>query len=297
MSPDGSKSLVTLGLETYLSIYPPGMNHLSLENTQNVILDHQLLAEIQRWGIELPVILELKSSSGKKAYGTCYRFSRNNPGAMHVPFWMMKNLGVSSGDIVKIRSIAIPPATSIKLQPHDDEWLNIPEPLQFLSTRISKFSVLAQGDTLVCYLGPKRFCFNVIDVQPSKVSSIIRDGMEVELRLELVPSVLKTEKELLEDIKSVRTKMKAQSQGAIQVAAENRPPANMSLPVQTDSRCWICRKGLGFHVLECSCGYKFCSGHRYPWQHNCVVDYLHKNKQKLQKEMPQVTSNKGLDRM
>tara|TARA_Y100000996_G_C22416523_1_gene599550 strand:+ start:73 stop:267 length:195 start_codon:yes stop_codon:yes gene_type:complete len=38
-------------------------------------------------------------------------------------------------------------------------------------------------------------------------------------------------------------------------------------------KCHICKKKLKLTDMKCRCGYKFCSSHRLPEQHNCTYDF------------------------
>jgi hypothetical protein len=56
------------------------------------------------------------------------------------------------------------------------------------------------------------------------------------------------------------------------------------------SRCSICNIKVKLNYYECKCDEKkkFCSEHRYPFNHNCSIDYKKINENKLSKLNPVV---------
>ena len=59
-------------------------------------------------------------------------------------------------------------------------------------------------------------------------------------------------------------------------------------------RCSICNIKVNINYFECSCDTtkKFCSTHRFPFEHGCTKDHKNENKLKLEKEIVQVKSKK-----
>jgi hypothetical protein len=52
------------------------------------------------------------------------------------------------------------------------------------------------------------------------------------------------------------------------------------------SRCFKCKKKIGFTGCECRCGYVFCGDHRYADVHACDFDYRAMNKKTLTESNP-----------
>merc|ERR1712054_121687 len=50
-------------------------------------------------------------------------------------------------------------------------------------------------------------------------------------------------------------------------------------------RCWQCRKKIGLTAIDCKCGYVFCSGCRFPDQHNCDFDFKAHDRDNLTKNL------------
>lgn len=57
-------------------------------------------------------------------------------------------------------------------------------------------------------------------------------------------------------------------------------------------RCPVCNKKLGLMVFTCQCEKRFCIGHVQPELHDCTYDHKTKQRQELEKQLPQVVADK-----
>ena len=60
--------------------------------------------------------------------------------------------------------------------------------------------------------------------------------------------------------------------------------------------CFQCRRKVGYLGFTCRCEYVFCSEHRYPHEHNCLVDVKKIQQKVLAKANPKVETEK-LDKL
>ena len=58
------------------------------------------------------------------------------------------------------------------------------------------------------------------------------------------------------------------------------------------SRCFACKKKIGFTGCECRCGYIFCGEHRYADKHSCDFDYKSFTKAHLMVSNPVIAAQK-----
>lgn len=66
----------------------------------------------------------------------------------------------------------------------------------------------------------------------------------------------------------------------------------------TKLKCNICNKNITIVekiIAKCKCNNYFCTLHRMPETHNCIIDYIAENKQILEKKLIKVTSNKNIE--
>jgi len=67
--------------------------------------------------------------------------------------------------------------------------------------------------------------------------------------------------------------------------------ANEKIQINTN-RCWQCNKKIGLTGFKCSCNYVFCSKHRFPDDHTCLIDYKELGKLQISKNNPTVIAEK-----
>lgn len=60
------------------------------------------------------------------------------------------------------------------------------------------------------------------------------------------------------------------------------------------NRCKVCNKKTGLDYFSCECDKTiiFCSEHRFPFSHNCSIDYKKLNEDKLKMNNPKIISDK-----
>ena len=55
---------------------------------------------------------------------------------------------------------------------------------------------------------------------------------------------------------------------------------------QVKKRCSVCNKKVGIDYYNCNCDSTkyFCCAHRFPFEHNCSINSLKQNSEKLSKQ-------------
>ena len=61
-------------------------------------------------------------------------------------------------------------------------------------------------------------------------------------------------------------------------------------------RCAHCNKKAGLTAIECRCGIKYCSKHRYAEDHACTYDYKGNARKELEDKMKKDASSSQLHR-
>ncbi|XP_035538841.1 ubiquitin fusion degradation protein 1 homolog isoform X1 [Juglans regia] len=49
-------------------------------------------------------------------------------GMIYMPYWMIENMLLQEGDIVRVKNMTLPKGTYVKLQPHTKDFLDISNP-------------------------------------------------------------------------------------------------------------------------------------------------------------------------
>jgi predicted nucleic acid binding AN1-type Zn finger protein len=79
---------------------------------------------------------------------------------------------------------------------------------------------------------------------------------------------------------------------------EERSAREAKRPKQEDvTRCYKCNKRVGLTIVQCRCGYCFCSKHRYSVAHDCSYDYKHSGRDQLRKANQKIKADKLVDRL
>lgn len=104
---------------------------------------------------------------------------------------MFKSLFITEGAKVSIRCVKLLPASYIKIQPHSKTFYNIENYKQVLETTLSRYSCVAEGQSLQVYdESDKIHMIEIMETQPSTAVSVLAESsgfMEVEI--DFVPAL------------------------------------------------------------------------------------------------------------
>ncbi|CAL5377089.1 unnamed protein product [Camellia sinensis] len=101
-------------------------------------------------------------------------------GMIYMPYWMMENLLLQEGDIVRVKNVTLPKGTYVRLQPHTKDFLDISNPKAILETTLRNFSCLTTGDSIMVAYNNKKYYIDIIETKPSNAISIIETDCEVD---------------------------------------------------------------------------------------------------------------------
>uniref|UniRef100_A0A2C9V5D3 Ubiquitin fusion degradation protein 1 homolog n=1 Tax=Manihot esculenta TaxID=3983 RepID=A0A2C9V5D3_MANES len=101
-------------------------------------------------------------------------------GMIYMPYWMMENLLLQEGDIVRVKNVTLPKGTYVKLQPHTKDFLDISNPKAILETTLRNYSCLTTGDSIMVAYNNKKYYIDIIETRPSNAISIIETDCEVD---------------------------------------------------------------------------------------------------------------------
>ncbi|KAL5541086.1 hypothetical protein UlMin_043372 [Ulmus minor] len=79
--------------------------------------------------------------------------------------WMMENLKLEKGENVVIKNVSLPNGTFAKLQPHKKDLIELSNPKVVLEKRLSGFSCLTVGDTILIMYGGNLFWIDVLETK------------------------------------------------------------------------------------------------------------------------------------
>ncbi|KAL8154065.1 hypothetical protein V2J09_011825 [Rumex salicifolius] len=130
--------------------------------------------------IEYPMLFNITNPSTNRTSHCGVMEFVADEGTVLLPSWMMENLLLKEGDILKITTASLPKASYIKLQPHETKFLDISNPKAVLEKTLRQFSCLTIGDTVTVSYNDKKFNINVVEAKPSSAVSVIETDCEVD---------------------------------------------------------------------------------------------------------------------
>eukprot|EP00898_Chlorokybus_atmophyticus_P008264 jgi/Chlat1/8439/Chrsp80S07852 len=151
-----------------------------LENGDKVILPPSALDRLASLHIEYPMLFEIENGAeGRRSHCGVLEFIADE-GVIYMPYWMMQNLLLEEGDLVKLRSATLPKGTYVKLRPHSSDFLEITNPKAVLETSLRSFSCLTSGDSIMVAYNNKKYYIDIVETKPSHAVSIIETDCEVD---------------------------------------------------------------------------------------------------------------------
>ncbi|KAL5580966.1 hypothetical protein UlMin_013408 [Ulmus minor] len=130
--------------------------------------------------IDYPMLFELNNPANGRVSNCGVLEFVADEGMIYLPQWMMKNMVLEEGDIVKVKSTSLEKGTYVKLQPHTSDFLDISNPKAILEITLRNYSCLTTGDTIMVSYNNKNYYINIVETKPSWGISIIETDCEVD---------------------------------------------------------------------------------------------------------------------
>lgn len=156
-----------------------------LENGDKVILPPSALDHLASLQIDYPMLFELyNAATERRSHCGVLEFTADE-GMIYMPYWMMQNMLLQEGDIVRVKNATLPKGTYVKLQPHTKDFLDISNPKAVLETTLRNFSCLTTNDSIMVSYNNRYYYLDVIDTKPSSAISIMDTDCELDIALPL----------------------------------------------------------------------------------------------------------------
>lgn len=148
------------------------------------MLPPSALRQLAQLEIAYPMLFEITNhTNGRKLHCGVLEFIANE-GNVLMPHWMMQNLGVEHGDLVKVESATLPKGTFVKLRPQSKAFIDIANPKAVLENTLRNFSALTRGSTIRIHYNQKQFDIDVIDIMPRDHGAISIIDTDVNLEFD-----------------------------------------------------------------------------------------------------------------
>ncbi|XP_054776140.1 uncharacterized protein LOC129284642 [Prosopis cineraria] len=151
-----------------------------LESGDKIIMPPSALDRLASLHIDYPMLFELWNDAAERVSHCGVLEFIAEEGMIYMPYWMMENMLLQEGDIVKLKNVTLPKGTYVKLQPHTKDFLDISNPKAILETTLRNFSCLTTGDSIMVAYNNKKYYIDIIEAKPSNAISIIETDCEVD---------------------------------------------------------------------------------------------------------------------
>ncbi|KAI4357549.1 hypothetical protein L6164_001489 [Bauhinia variegata] len=151
-----------------------------LESGDKIIMPPSALDRLASLHIDYPMLFELRNDSAERVSHCGVLEFIAEEGMIYMPYWMMENMLLQEGDIVRVKNVTLPKGTYVKLQPHTMDFLDIFNPKAILETTLRNFSCLTVGDSIMVAYNNKKYYIDIIESKPSNAISIIEIDCEVD---------------------------------------------------------------------------------------------------------------------
>ncbi|XP_073156550.1 uncharacterized protein [Henckelia pumila] len=151
-----------------------------IENGGKVIMPPSALDRLVSLHIDYPMLFELQNAYTERASHCGVLEFTAEEGTMYMPHWMMENLLLQEGDVVRVKNVTLPKGTYVKLQPHTKDFLDISNLKAILETTLRNFSCLSTGDSIMVAYNNRKYYIDIIETKPSNAVSIIETDCEVD---------------------------------------------------------------------------------------------------------------------
>ncbi|KAK9817963.1 hypothetical protein WJX72_004999 [[Myrmecia] bisecta] len=156
------------------------LDKLDAENGDKIFLPPSALDRLASLQIEFPMLFKLENrKAGRSTHCGVLEFVAEE-GMVYMPYWMMQNLLLEEGDIVKIQSANLVKGSYVKLQPHTQDFLDITNPKAVLETTLRGYSCLTVGDCICLHYNNKRYYIDIVEAKPQNAISVIETDCEVD---------------------------------------------------------------------------------------------------------------------
>ncbi|XP_014522325.1 ubiquitin recognition factor in ER-associated degradation protein 1-like [Vigna radiata var. radiata] len=151
-----------------------------IESGDKIIMPPSALDRLASLDIDYPMLFELRNDAAERISHCGVLEFIAEEGMIYMPNWMMENMLLQEGDLVKVKNVTLPKATYVKLQPHTKDFLDISNPKAILETTLRNFSCLTIGDSIMVAYNNKKYYIDIIETKPDNAISIIETDCEAD---------------------------------------------------------------------------------------------------------------------
>ena len=168
--------------EAQYRAYPVSfIDRSELDKGDKIILPPSALDRLSQLGdLDFPMLFNIENVKEKaKTHCGVLEFIADE-GVCYLPYWMMQNLRLVEGDVLRVKNARLPKGTFVKLQPQTSDFLNISNPKAVLETCLRNYTCLTVNDTFMIEYNNKRYFIDVIEAKPADGVCVVETDCEVD---------------------------------------------------------------------------------------------------------------------
>lgn len=167
-------------IRTYRVFPVAAANKDKLEAGDKIILPSSALDYLVHLKVQYPMLFSLLNKKiNRKTHCGVMEFS-SEEGVCYLPFWMMQNLLLETGDFIEVANVQLPKGTFVKLQPHTTAFTKLTNPRVVLEKALRNFTCLSVGDTIAIQYGDENFYLDVTELKPKNAVTVIETDINVD---------------------------------------------------------------------------------------------------------------------
>ena len=94
-------------------------------------------------------------------------------GVCYIPYWMMQNLLLTEGDVVKLQYTKLEKGNFVKLRPQTKDFLDISDPKAVLEMTLRRYTCLTLDDTIMINYNNRRYFVDIVELKPDNAVCIL----------------------------------------------------------------------------------------------------------------------------
>ncbi|KAL8054392.1 hypothetical protein ABFX02_05G134400 [Erythranthe guttata] len=152
-----------------------------LETGDKIILPPSSFSLILYNRIQYPQVFKLQSyKTNAISYSGVMEFDAEE-GNVYLPEWTMQNLNIQEGESIVVGNASnVSKGHYMKLRPHKTAFAELADPMVVLEKVLTEFTCLGRGSTIAIKYNRVDFYFDVLEVSPGDVITLIDADCEVE---------------------------------------------------------------------------------------------------------------------
>ncbi|PRT56559.1 Ubiquitin fusion degradation protein 1 [Wickerhamiella sorbophila] len=148
-----------------------------------IYIPQSALHKLTTLHISYPMLFEIRNEESHGCTHAGVLEFTAEEGRVYLPEWMLANLKIKAGGLVRISSVSLELGTFVKIQPQSVDFLDISDPKSVLETSLRNFTTLTVDDVFQILYNNKVYDIKVLEVKPetrSKSICVVETDLEVD---------------------------------------------------------------------------------------------------------------------